>query len=117
MCVCVCSGYVSAKDVQWHGDLPNQPDWSESSRLVAYTINNGDGTGLYIAFNASHMPRVLTMPGQNQGWGGVVWQPLVDTSKLAPYDFLEPDEVCVVHPCTPRHAHTASTRPAGANHA
>lgn len=84
--------FVNQRDVQWHGDKPDTPDWSEASRLVAYTINDGAGNGLFVAFNTSHLPRVLTLPQ----WGGMVWQPLADTSKLAPYDFLEPDEVLSV---------------------
>jgi isoamylase len=26
------TSFVTAKDVQWHGDLPDTPDWSEACR-------------------------------------------------------------------------------------
>ena len=42
-----------------------------------------------MAFNTSHLPKILALPK----WGGRVWQPVVDTSKLAPFDCLMPDEV------------------------
>ncbi|GIL64820.1 hypothetical protein Vafri_18680 [Volvox africanus] len=83
------TSYVTEKDIQWHGELPHQPDWAETSRLVAFTLSDGKGGGLYVAFNTSHIPRLLRMPV----WAGRVWQPLVDTSKVAPYDFLAADGV------------------------
>jgi isoamylase len=85
--------YVNSQDVQWHGDLPSTPDWSQTSRLVAYTLTDGAGGGLFVAFNAAHVPRILSLPT----WQGQVWQPLVDTSQVAPYDFLLPDEVSCNH--------------------
>jgi len=82
------TSFVTDRDVQWHGELPNTPDWTETSRLVAYTLVSPTGNGLFVAFNTSHTPKVLTLPK----WPGRVWQPLADTSKLAPYDWLEEDE-------------------------
>lgn len=58
--------------------LPNTPDWTDTSRLVAFTLHDGKGGGLYVAFNTSHLPKLLQLPK----WGGRVWQPLVDTSKV-----------------------------------
>lgn len=54
--------YVSDKDIQWHGEQPFQPDWSDASRLIAFTLTNSakPGSGvLYAAFNNSHLPRLL----------------------------------------------------------
>lgn len=42
---------------------------------------------LYIAFNASHLPATITLPERP----GYRWDPLVDTSKPAPFDFLSSD--------------------------
>lgn len=41
----------------------------------------------YVAFNASHQPVVVALPERR----GHRWEPLVDTSKAAPYDFLSED--------------------------
>ena len=80
--------YVNDRDIQWHGVSPNEPDWSDSSRLVAYSLEDYRGGGLFVAFNTAHLPKMLSLPKR----AGRVWQQLVDTSKLAPYDILIPDE-------------------------
>jgi isoamylase len=94
------------RDVQWHGEKAFEPDWSDGSRLVAYTLSpqpqglyenrrpGGEG-GLYIAFNTAHYPRVLELPR----WEGREWVPVFDSGRVAPYDCLvaddelEPEEV------------------------
>lgn len=42
---------------------------------------------IYIAFNTSHLPVTITLPERP----GHRWEPLVDTSKKTPYDFLTDD--------------------------
>lgn len=42
---------------------------------------------LYVAFNASHLPVTITIPERP----GYRWEPLVDTGKPAPFDFLTDD--------------------------
>ena len=42
---------------------------------------------LYIAFNTSHLAVTITLPERP----GYRWEPLVDTSKPAPFDFLSHD--------------------------
>ena len=42
---------------------------------------------IYIAFNAGHLPVTISLPERP----GYRWEPLVDTSKPAPYDFLSSD--------------------------
>lgn len=50
---------MSAADVQWHGEAPNEPDWSETSRLVAYTLAGAGGQpSLMVAFNTAHTSKV-----------------------------------------------------------
>jgi isoamylase len=87
------------------------PDWSDTSRFVAFSMvvlqlgsllfltitalwcadhvcfakQNGETKGeIYVAFNTSHLPVIVTLPDRP----GYRWDPLVDTSKPAPYDFL-----------------------------
>jgi isoamylase len=57
---------------------PGAADWSEESRLVAWTLADGAGGGLYIAFNASHRPTTLELPH----WHGRSWQLVSDTGKV-----------------------------------
>lgn len=42
---------------------------------------------IYVAFNASHLPVTVALPERP----GYRWEPLVDTSKPAPFDFLSGD--------------------------
>ncbi|CAL0313302.1 unnamed protein product [Lupinus luteus] len=79
--------FPTSDRLQWHGHFPGKPDWSETSRFVAYTMVDSVKRELYIAFNTSHLPTTITLPERP----GYRWEPLVDTSKAAPYDFLTPD--------------------------
>jgi isoamylase/glycogen operon protein len=49
--------FLTPEDIQWHGREPHQPDWSPSSRLIAYTTHS-----LYITFNAHFEPATITLP-------------------------------------------------------
>ncbi|MED6157612.1 Iron-sulfur assembly protein 1 [Stylosanthes scabra] len=79
--------FPTAERLQWHGHFPGMPDWSETSRFVAFTMVDSVKGEIYIAFNTSHLPFTITLPERP----GYRWEPLVDTSKPAPYDFLTPD--------------------------
>ncbi|XP_059634490.1 isoamylase 1, chloroplastic [Cornus florida] len=76
--------FPTAERLQWHGHAPGMPDWSKTSRFVAFTLKDSVKGELYVAFNTSHLPVTITLP-QRPGYR---WEPLVDTSKLAPFDFL-----------------------------
>ncbi|XP_031499987.1 isoamylase 1, chloroplastic isoform X2 [Nymphaea colorata] len=79
--------FPTAERLQWHGHVPGNPDWSESSRFVAFSLIDKEKKEIYIAFNASHLPVTVLLPDRP----GHRWEPLVDTSKPAPYDFLSED--------------------------
>lgn len=76
--------FPTAERLQWHGHTPGVPDWSETSRFVAFTLVDSVKRELYIAFNASHVGVVVTLPERL----GYKWEVVVDTSKATPYDFL-----------------------------
>ncbi|KAJ7973702.1 isoamylase 1, chloroplastic [Quillaja saponaria] len=79
--------FPTSERLQWHGHAPGVPDWSASSRFVALTLKDSVKGEIYIAFNSSHLPVTITLPERP----GYSWEPLVDTSKPTPYDFLPPD--------------------------
>ncbi|XP_052198933.1 isoamylase 1, chloroplastic [Diospyros lotus] len=79
--------FPTAERLQWHGHSPGMPDWSETSKFVAFTLIDSVKGELYIAFNTSHLPVTVTLPERP----GYTWEPLVDTGKLAPFDFLSKD--------------------------
>ncbi|KAL6191840.1 hypothetical protein ACLB2K_038229 [Fragaria x ananassa] len=76
--------FPTAERLQWHGLAPGVPDWFETSRFVAFTLVDSVKREIYIAFNASHLPVNVSLPERP----GYRWEPLVDTSKPSPFDFL-----------------------------
>lgn len=65
----------SAIEFKWHGLIPNAPDWSDSSKVLAYTIkkiseNNETSDYIYVGFNMSDKDLVfeLTANSNRQKW-------------------------------------------------
>ncbi|KAH9653636.1 isoamylase 1 [Citrus sinensis] len=81
------SDFPTADRLQWHGHAPGLPDWSDKSRFVAFTLIDSVKGKIYVAFNASHLPVIISLPERP----GYRWEPLVDTSKPVPFDFLSSD--------------------------
>ncbi|KAF9617544.1 hypothetical protein IFM89_037356 [Coptis chinensis] len=79
--------FPTADRLQWHGHHPGTPDWSETSRFVAFSLMDSIKREIYIAFNTSHLPVTASLPERP----GYRWEPLVDTSKPTPFDFLTND--------------------------
>ncbi|KNA14483.1 hypothetical protein SOVF_107160 isoform B [Spinacia oleracea] len=79
--------FPTSERLQWHGHLPDRPDWSETSRFVAFTLKDLVKGEMYVAFNTSHLPANVTLPDRP----GYQWEPLVDTSKPTPFDFFSDD--------------------------
>lgn len=69
---------MDGSTIAWHGMQPYAADWSDESRLVAWTLADGRGGGIYIAFNSSHRPTTLELPH----WHGRSWQLVSDTGKV-----------------------------------
>ena len=84
------SCYLDGSKICWHGLKASEPDWSDTSRLVAFSISGDkDSTDLYVAFNSGHAHATVEVPELQSGF----WDIVVDTSKPAPFDFLESDEM------------------------
>ncbi|KAI3967895.1 hypothetical protein MKX01_027078 [Papaver californicum] len=79
--------FPTSERLQWHGHAPGEPNWSETSRFVAFSLVDSVKGEIYIAFNTSHLPVMVTLPDRQ----GYRWIPLVDTSKAAPFDFFTDD--------------------------
>ncbi len=81
-------------DVIWHGVEPFQPDFSHSSRTLAFCL---DGTqterehdrDFYVACNAWIDAITFRIP---RSPNGKPWRRAIDTSLLAPLDIAGPDE-------------------------
>lgn len=65
--------FLTAEDVDWHGHLPFHPDWSSTSRFVAFTLKGVPS--FYIAFNADYRSASIQLPPNAQ------WKGLIDTER------------------------------------
>jgi glycogen operon protein len=81
-------------DIIWHGIAPGSPDFSDTSRSLAFTLN-GIQTGrepdrdFYIACNAWCEPLPFTVP---YAPSRRPWRRAVDTALASPVDIVLPDE-------------------------
>jgi glycogen operon protein len=81
-------------DVVWHGIEPWAPDFSATSRTLAYTLNGGQ-TGrepdndFYVACNAWWNALPFRVPPSPSGRA---WRRAVDTALPSPQDITRPDE-------------------------
>jgi isoamylase len=89
----------SPPDILWHGTLPCQPDWSDTSHAIAFSL---DGRGsdrseidrdFYVALNASPEPQIFHIPASPSGRR---WRRTVDTALPSPDDALGLDEGPVI---------------------
>ncbi|MDX2081600.1 MAG: glycogen debranching protein GlgX [Terrimicrobiaceae bacterium] len=87
----VGSGYP---DISWHGVQPWRPDWSASSRSLAFMLcgrhdraAGGTGDFIYVACNMYVKPLVFGLPVLPRG---MAWRRFVDTSLAAPDDIASP---------------------------
>lgn len=66
------SKFLTAADIDWHGQKPQAPNWS--TKLVAFTLKKNLNPALYLAFNADTSPVTVTLPDATS------WHRVVDTS-------------------------------------
>ncbi len=82
---------TSRLDIEWHSDKVGKPDWTEQSRILAFTIGGPlkkDGlrkADIYIAFNSDEKVVKFNLPRIQ----GRSWRKIVDTSLSSPEDFID----------------------------
>lgn len=73
--------------ITWHGIKLGQPDWSEDSHSLAFTLSYRQyGERLHIILNSFWEPLSFELPPLS----GQYWQRIVDTALAAPEDFCPP---------------------------
>ncbi len=92
--------FLTDSDLDWHGLNPMNPDWSASSRFIAFSYKGKDP--IYAAFNASFQTAQIALP-QNTKWRHLIltsedWDrhhmadplkgPLITQLELPPYSAL-----------------------------
>jgi len=75
--------------VAWHGVRVGQPDWSESARTLAYTLDGPGDDPLHILISAHDEPLRFELPAPPPGRH---WHRAVDTSLPSPIDVALPGE-------------------------
>ncbi|MGF1587819.1 MAG: glycogen debranching protein GlgX [Pleurocapsa sp.] len=81
---------VSSKPhIIWHGQRLNQPDWSEDSHALAFSLcHPRSGERLHVIFNAYWKPLEFELPSLKLGNS---WHRIIDTALPAPEDFSDPN--------------------------
>ncbi|MFI5134235.1 MAG: glycogen debranching protein GlgX [Chitinophagales bacterium] len=70
----------------WHGIKLNNPDWSDPSRSIAFTVRSVSGAVImHYMFNAYSEPLEFEIPPLEEGTG-LVWRRWIDTSLPSPQD-------------------------------
>ncbi len=73
----------------WHGVKLGKPDWSESSRSLAFSVRHpAKEEHLHVIFNSYWKPLTFELPLLS--WGER-WHRIVDTALPSPDDFCEPE--------------------------
>ncbi|MBS3904174.1 MAG: glycogen-debranching protein [Simkania sp.] len=78
--------FLDPQKILWHGIVPKEPDWSDTSHLVAFSRTLCENSEIFIAFHPYFAETLITLPvaANNQPW-----LQLIDTSLEAPNDFLD----------------------------
>ncbi|WP_206107785.1 glycogen debranching protein GlgX [Paludisphaera rhizosphaerae] len=86
----------SPPEIFWHGVLPVQPDFSPSSRMLAFALDGRrcDRPGVidrdfFVAMNADDRDERFHIPASPSGRP---WRRVVDTALASPDDYVEVDE-------------------------
>lgn len=73
--------------VTWHGVKLNEPDWSDHSHSIAFTVQALSGRlAMHYIINAYHQPLTFELPAVKG-----VWNRWIDTSLSMPEDIMEWD--------------------------
>ena len=76
-------------NLAWHGVKLNQPDWSESSHSIAFTVEVGELL-FHVILNAYWQPLDFELPRLDSA-GENPWHRWIDTALDSPHDLLEWD--------------------------
>ncbi|HTQ28712.1 MAG TPA: glycogen debranching protein GlgX [Puia sp.] len=77
---------LATSSLQWHGIKLNQPDWSDYSHSIAFTVESlGGGMETHFMFNAYHQPLSFELPFLDKSH---YWRRWIDTSLDSPNDIF-----------------------------
>ncbi len=76
--------FLDPASIVWHGMLPKKPDWSDTSRLIAFSRMLHENAEIFVAFHAHYNETILRLP---EAENGKPWKRLIDTGLPTPDDF------------------------------
>ena len=80
-------------EISWHGLQPGRPDWTPSSRSLAFTLDHPAGERVMVLLNAWDRPLEFTLPAPGQDRR---WLEVVNTAHEPPQDIVAPAEAAPV---------------------
>jgi glycogen operon protein len=96
------SELIRAANKQWHGVRLHQPDWSERSHSVAFSVElRKEELLIHLILNAYWEPLEFELPPADDG-GGAAWRRWIDTGLDSPDDIVEWQAAPLVQGCTYR---------------
>jgi glycogen operon protein len=97
---------ISGATKNWHGVKLNQPDWSDQSQSVAFSVElREEGLVVYFIFNAYWEPLEFELPPPEESGGGS-WRRWIDTFLESPQDIVPWQQA----PSVPDHTYHAGPR-------
>jgi isoamylase len=82
------SRLIQESNKAWHGVRLNQPDWGDSSRAIAFTVElRGEGLLIHLILNAYWEPLEFELPPAGPE-GAPAWRRWIDTALASPEDIV-----------------------------
>ena len=89
------SDFGNRPNLVWHGQKLNQPDWTEDSHYLAFSLHDSASKiHLHVIFNANWDSLNFELPLLKSN---SYWCRIVDTALTAPEDFSEPREAVKIY--------------------
>ncbi len=74
--------FLTDEDIQWHGEVPHEPDFGPHARSLAWRLKGLDGApDLFVALNTSSDDRLFQLP---QAKAPCLWHRVLDTFQNRP---------------------------------
>ena len=108
---------LKTAEIKWHGVRLNQPDWSNHSHSIAFTVRSLSGEmETHYLINAYHELLIFELPVLDSG---IHWKRWIDTSMESPEDICHRDQAPAVKSPVyhvPAHTIVVLIKDAGAFH-
>jgi isoamylase len=83
----MASNSVTRGDISWHGIKAGLPDWTSTSRVLAFTLEHpSTGRHVHAMLNAGDRNLDFELPARSGGRG---WVRIIDTSRPSPEDIVD----------------------------